>query len=140
MGSWARTALIAMIAVGAAVSARAADGPVLGKEPKIIKVTLTGFDPATVEVQRGEVVRWTLESTTGVVIRSGVPDDEEPDAFPEFTLSGTMPTHDVVFNLVGEIPFYADPGYPTFQGKVVVKEITPVNPATWGRIKRLFEN
>ena len=131
-------ALVGVLALWGAASVRAAEDP-LAKEPHVITVKMTGFEPATLEVQRGEVVRWQWESGAFTVASGEDPDDDNPDAFPQFTINGDNPSHDVTFTTVGEFPFYGQ-GTQMVHGKVIVKEITPVNPATWGKIKRLFEN
>jgi plastocyanin len=133
--------------VGAAVlvvtpSLCAAQQPDLARDPQVIKVTSTGFDPVLLVVQQGDVVRWQWESGGAMTIDSGAgPDDDNlGNAFPEFVVDSDHKTHDVTMTTLGDFPYFAQQGYPSFRGTITVREATPVDRTTWGKIKRLFEN
>jgi plastocyanin len=142
MHSRAWVAVLGVAAMAVVPSLCAAQQPAIARTPQVVKVTSTGFDPATLVVQQGDVVRWQWESGGAVTINSGTgPTDENlGDAFPEFVLDVDHKTHDVTMNTMGDFPYFAQQGYPAMRGTITVREATPVDRTTWGKIKQLFEN
>jgi plastocyanin len=134
-------ALIGLAVLGAATPARASEDPLLAREPHRILVKITGFEPATLQIQRGDVVRWEWESGSFTIYSGANPDDTDNlGKFPEFVINGENRAHDLTAAELGDFPFHAVPGFQTMHGLITVREATPVNLATWGKVKRLFGN
>jgi plastocyanin len=77
MRQWRSVPFVILVALGLATPALASDGPVLAKDPHIIKVTDTGFDPASITVAKGDIVRWELQDGSSAhTIVSGTYQDD----------------------------------------------------------------
>ena len=141
MRQWRSVPFVIFGALGLVMPALASDdGPVLTKDPHIIKVTDTGFDPASLSIQKGDVVRWQLqEGASGHMIVSGKYDDQDAGAMFQFALSVQHLEQDVTFTRTGTFSYFANEHPTSMLGTITVTESTPVNPATWGRLKKLFE-
>jgi plastocyanin len=114
--------------------------PAVAHEPTVIviKVTETRFDPADVIIQKGDAVRWKRESGV-VLILSGADNETAGDLF-SFPLNSEHPDTTITFSETGLFPFFAQGKAETMSGTITVREaISPVNLATWGKLKTLFE-
>ena len=140
MRRWRLMPFVIFVALGLGLPALASDGPVLAKDPHIVKVTDNGFDPASLNIQKGDVVRWQLqEGASGHMIVSGDYQDQDAGDMFQFALSAQHLEQDFTFTKTGTFLYFANDHPTTMLGTVTVTESTPVNPATWGRLKQLFE-
>jgi plastocyanin len=140
MRRWRSMPFVIFVALGLALPALASDVPVLAKDPHIVKVTDNGFDPASLNIQKGDVVRWQLqEGASGHMIVSGDYQDEDAGDMFQFALSTQHLEQDFTFTKTGTFFYFASDHPTSMLGTVTVTESTPVNPATWGRLKQLFE-
>jgi plastocyanin len=133
-------AVIGVVVLAVSPSVHAAEQPLVAKDPHVVKVSSTGFNPAELTIQRGDVVRWEWESGFFTVYSGTDPSDENPDAFPEFAIDVDHRTHDWTPGEIGEFHYFAQPNAATMLGTITVREATPVDRTTWGTIKKLFEN
>ena len=98
----------------------------------IVRITGSGFVPATVSVNKGDTVRWVNESISNVVIVSGRFDGVQkvPDGL--FNSEDILPGHtfEYTFNDNGSFSYYNDIDY-TKQGEVDVFNYTDVKLLDW---------
>jgi plastocyanin len=140
MRQWRSVPFVILVALGLAMPAFATDEPVLAKDPHVIKVTDTGFDPASLSIQKGDVVRWQLQDgASGHMIVSGNYQDQDAGDMFQFALSVQHLEQDVTFTRTGTFSYFANDHPTSMLGTITVTESTPVNAATWGRLKKLFE-
>src|SRR5262245_53570539 len=140
MRKWRSMPLLILVALGLGLPALASDRSSLLKEPHVIKVTDTGFDPATITVAKGDIVRWELQDQSSPhTIVSGVYQDEHAGEMFAFALNIQHKQQDFTFDKTGTFTYFANDNPQTLHGTITVTEATPVNPATWGRLKQLFE-
>lgn len=139
MRTWLTGVLILLAVAGwmAPGSARALE------TAKVVTVTVSqnGFDPVDPIIRKGWTVQWVSDSGTFTVL-SGTPDDpvEDQGKLFKIALPQDKSTVDQVVSLdLGKYDFFVQ-GMPTLRGTLTVQEATPINPTTWGYLKRLFEN
>lgn len=131
MGRWlAGAALLLFVALATNASA----------ETHIVKVRNFAFDPDTVTVQTGDVVRWEWESGDHTVTNGA--DFGDPalgDLFDE-VIDSANPSFEYTFDTVGNYPYLCRPHFfAGMVGLVRVEDGTPVETDTWGKIKKIFE-
>jgi plastocyanin len=107
-------------------------------EVKVVKVRETEFSPSTLEVKRGDVVRWEWESGNHRILSGIGPDDEESGDLFEVLVNDQNPTFEWTPTTLGTYPYYAA-GSPTMKATIVVVTVTSVDKVTWGYLKSLFE-
>ena len=132
MRSWLVVAVCTLLLVGIT-------GPAGARDPYIIKVSETQFNPGEVIIQKGDAVRWEWESGT-VVIVSGNPGDPTAGDLFSFPLNSEHPDTTLTFPETGKFPFFAQGNPENMSGTITVREASPVSEATWGKLKRLFES
>jgi plastocyanin len=105
---------------------------------KVVKVSIEGFTPAEITIAKGDIIRWEWESGTHT-IKSGEPDSEDAGKVFEFTMNLDNKQFPHTFDDVGSYPYF-DTSNPTqLRGVITVQAATPITPATWGFLKRVFE-
>jgi plastocyanin len=97
------------------------------------------FSPSELTIQKNDVVRWVWESGAQTVTDG---DPEEPsEAGLRFDGIVNAQNHEFTrtFGETGDFPYFSwtDTGV---KGAISVVEGTPVDRATWGWIKQVFEN
>jgi plastocyanin len=130
-----------LFALGLALPALATDRSSLVRDPRIINVNLNDFQPATITVQKGDVVRWMWQAGSHVIV-SGVYQDENAgkiEPIMQFQLNADNKQKDISFGETGTFSFFDLTSPESMHGTITVTEATPVTLVTWGRIKALFE-
>ena len=131
---------VIFVALGIALPALASDRQAAPKDPTVIKVTDSGFDPATLTIRRGDIVRWELQDGSSAhTIMSGTSEDEHAGDIFAFALNLEHKQQDVTFDKTGTFAYFASDNPQSLHGTITVSEATPVNLVTWGKIKNLFE-
>ena len=140
MRQWRVMPFVTLVALGLSLPALAADRSSLVKDPHIIKVTDNGFDPASITVAKGDIVRWELQDGSSAhTIMSGTSEDEHAGDIFAFALNLEHKQQDVTFDKTGTFAYFASDNPQSLHGTITVSEATPVNLVTWGKIKNLFE-
>ena len=140
MRKWRTMPLLILVALGLGVPALASDRSSLAKEPHVIKVTDTGFDPASITVAKGDIVRWELQDNASPhTIMSGTYQDVHAGEMFAFPLSVQHKQQDFTFTETGVVAYFATDNPQAFHGTITVTEATPVDRVTWGQLKSLFE-
>lgn len=139
MRTWLAGALILLALAGwmASGSADALD------TTKVFTVVVSeqGFTPSDPAIRKGWTVHWVSDAGTYTIL-SGTPEDPVEDQGKDFkvALVGDKASIDQFVSLeVGKYDFFVE-GQPTLRGTLTVQEPTPINPTTWGFLKRMFEN
>jgi plastocyanin len=132
MRPWSAVLLALAILAASAVDAVA--------EVKVIKVRESEFSPSTLEIRKGDVVRWEWESGVHRLLSGVGPDDEESGILFEVLVNKDNPSFDWTPTALGIFPYYAAEAPATMKATVVVLTATsPVDKVTWGYLKSLFE-
>jgi len=132
-----------------AVAGWMAPGSAESQAPKTITITQDGFSPAKLTLRySGETISWVSESGVHTIV-SGTPEDpvENQGKLFEIAVTPDKPVDKPVSldpntppgQYPIQIPFFLK-DLPTVRGVLTVDEATPIKPATWGYLKRLFEN
>ena len=133
MGRWTMAPFVTLVALGLAL-------PALAKDPRVIKVTSTDFQPASITIQKGDVVQWELEtgSSPHVIVNGTYQDDNAGKIF-QFTLSADQTHMEWTADKTGSFPYFAADAPLSMHGTITVTAVTPVQLTTWGLVKHLFE-
>jgi plastocyanin len=141
MRRWAWAPFVILVALGLAVPALVV--PASAKDPRVIKVGANDFQPASITVQKGDVVQWELETGSGPhVIVNGDSDDPNNAGngkIFQFTLSADLTHVEWTADKTGTFPYFAADAPQSMQGTIIVTAATPVQLTTWGLVKHLFE-
>lgn len=113
--------------------------PALSNETHEIQVTETEFDPASITINRDDVVKFVWVSGSHAILNGETPTSEDAGKIFEFTLGKENPEVEITFSEVGEFPFFSEARFETMSGVITVHEVTPVDIKTWGWIKQAFE-
>ena len=114
--------------------------PVAAKETHEIQVSASEFTPRDLIILTGDTVRWIWLSGDHVIRNGEAPTSENAGQLFDFTLNGPNDAFEMVFSEAGTHPYFSAPQFDTMTGVITVQEATPVNPATWGWLKRAFED
>ena len=141
MRQWPSMPFVVLAALGISLPALAAnDRASAPKDPHVIKVTDNGFDPATITIAKGDIVRWELQDGSSAhTIVSGTYQDEHAGEMFAFALNVQHKQQDFTFNNTGTFAYFASDDPQGLHGTITVSEATPINPKTWGALKTLFE-
>jgi len=115
---------------------------------KVVTVTISesGFFQGDVHVDNitirtGWTIHW-VSSSGAFTILSGTPDDPVEDQGKLFKIAvvdkNTPVDQEITLDL-GKYDFFVQ-GMPNLRGTLTVQEATPINPTTWGFLKKMFEN
>ena len=113
--------------------------PVAAKETHEIRVTTREFSPENLTILVGDTVRWIWGSGDHVIQNGESPTSENAGQLFVFALNITIREFELVFDETGTHPYFSVPHFDTMSGVITVREATPVNLATWGWLKRAFE-
>ena len=113
-------AMVAALAVAACGSggSRSADGTATGARPATVAVRTFQFQPGTLEVSPGTVVRWTNEDDIEHTVTDGAPDT--PSGRFDGELAGRGSTVDRAFDEAGTHD-HSCRRHPSMTGRVVVR-------------------
>jgi plastocyanin len=104
-----------------------------------ITVTAQGFEPAELTIQRGDVVRWECDSGRYSIISGEGPEDENAGERFQFVIDEETRFKELTFETVDVFPYFSRLGPDLVKGTITVTRSTPVDNATWGWVKRMFE-
>ncbi len=113
-------------------------GAALATTHTVTQVNLT-FSPSSITIEKGDTVVWQWTSGPHTVTSGTGPSAADAGALFDAPLDGSHTTFQHTFNDAGTVPYYC-----TFHvslgmtGTVIVHDPTPVEVATWGRIKALY--
>lgn len=114
---------------------------------KVVTVTVSesGFFQGNVlvdniTIRKGWTIHW-VSSSGAFTILSGTPDDpaNQGKLFNVAVVDKDTPVDQVVTLDLGKYDFFVQ-GMPNLRGTLTVQEATPINPTTWGFLKKMFEN
>lgn len=123
--------LIAIALVGTA-------GPVVAAETHVVSLEDGAPTPSRLSIREGDVVRWEWKSGAAVRFIDGTPEDEDAGERFDFTVGPDAAVFTITFEQSGSIAYF-NPARPEVGGVVEISGATPVNTATWGYVKRMFE-
>ena len=128
-------------ALGLSLPAMAGDRSNLVRDPHVINVNLNDFQPATITVQKNDIVRWVWQAGTHVIVSGVYQEDNAGKIEPimQFSLNVDNKSKDITFTETGTFSYFDQSSPESMHGTITVTEATPVNTATWGRLKQLFE-
>ena len=126
-----------LLIVGSALPAVAQDLDAI----KIVGVLGSEFTDTEVTIKKGDYVRWEWEAGSHLIVLSNLPAlSEDGVTLYQFKLDAENEEGVYKFNETGTYHFFDQGRHDTMAGTVTVLEATPVQRATWGHIKSLFEN
>jgi plastocyanin len=115
--------------------------PALALGAEVVKVTVKadGLDPADITINRGDIVQWVWESGSHTLVNGESLDDPNMGQIFEFQLSKTDATLQRTFDEPGVIHYFAKDQV-AIEGSITVKDVSPVERATWSFLKQMFES
>jgi plastocyanin len=101
-------------------------------------VTSAGFEPSELTVRKGDTVRWIWDSGTHTVTSGKAPDEEDAGKLLDLPIDAQNDLVEYTFDETGVFDYFSRTA-PDIRGQVTIQDGTPVDPATWGYLKRMFE-
>jgi plastocyanin len=105
----------------------------------VVTVTDLGFSPAELTIQKEDMVRWEWESGSHTIVDGDPDNPEDAGQVFEFPVNAQNLTFEFTFDESGTFEYFSLSD-PDLRGTITVLEGTPVDRATWGWIKKVFEN
>lgn len=100
-----------------------------------------GFQPADLTIAQGDTVRWVWSGGIHTVTNGTGAADPNVATLFDAPLSSSATTFQYRFVNTGVFPYFCRPHESLgMEGTITVDQGTPVEPATWGRLKRIFES
>ena len=128
------------ILIAFSITVAAASAPTAQAALHVVDQVGLEFQPADLTVDQGDTVRWVWSGGTHTVTNGTGGDDDDAGTLFDASLTSGSTTFDYVFTAAGTYPYFCRPHEALgMKGTITVDETTPVQPATWGRIKRIFE-
>ena len=104
-----------------------------------VRVTSEGFVPNAVTIKKDDTVVWVWESGSHTVTNGKSPDDENAGLILDMAINSRTQRVEFTFSDIAVYDYFSRTR-PDFRGTVTVQDGTPVDPATWGFIKKMFED